>query len=273
MPQAPKVPQTLVIHQASITNDDAGADDTTEATSAATEGCWSKKPSLYDYPYSPTRSMRDWNRLWANTAVLMGGGLTALGILELLPQESTAWNSHENGKTPLFKRWLRHVKEGPVWDGDKFIFNFVLHPYAGAAYYMSARSCGFNYWGSFVYCFCISTFFWEYGFEAFNEIPSAQDIVVTSVVGSIMGEAFYHAKRHIMSNGYRIFGSRSLGYVAAFFCDPVNEVLGYFRGDQRRAIRRFDGVPRNMASASGGFVFNPTSRTGMRYGLTLTYSF
>ena len=29
----------------------------------------------------PTRSMRDWNRLWANTAVLMGGGLTALGIL------------------------------------------------------------------------------------------------------------------------------------------------------------------------------------------------
>ena len=76
-----------------------------------------------------------------------------------------------------------------------------------------------------------------------------------------------------MSNGYRIFGSRSLGYVAAFFCDPVNEVLGYFRGDQRRAIRRFDGVPRNMASASGGFVFNPTSRTGMRYGLTLTYSF
>ncbi len=32
LPQAPKAPQTLVIHQASITNDDAGADDTTEAT-------------------------------------------------------------------------------------------------------------------------------------------------------------------------------------------------------------------------------------------------
>ena len=158
--------------------------------------------------------MRDWNRLWANTAVLMGGGLAALGVLELLPQESTAWNSHENSKTPLFKRWLRHVKEGPVWDGDKFIFNFILHPYAGAAYYMSARSCGFNYWGSFVYCFCVSTFFWEYGFEAFNEIPSAQDIVVTSVVGSIMGEAFYHAKRHIVSNGYRVLGSRALGYGA-----------------------------------------------------------
>ncbi|WP_289735825.1 DUF3943 domain-containing protein [Paramuribaculum intestinale] len=273
LPQVAKVPQTLVLHQASATNDDAGADDTTRTVSVNAEGCWSKKPSLYDYPYSPTRSMRDWNRLWANTAVLMGGGLAALGILELLPQESTAWNSHENSKTPLFKRWLRHVKEGPVWDGDKFIFNFVLHPYAGAAYYMSARSCGFNYWGSFVYCFCISTFFWEYGFEAFNEIPSAQDIVVTSVVGSIMGEAFYHAKRHIMANGYRIFGSRALGYIAAFFCDPVNEVMGYFRGDQRRAIRHFDGASRSTASASGGFVFNPASRTGMRYGLTLTCSF
>lgn len=237
------------------------------------EGCWSKKTSLYDYPYSPTRSMRDWNRLWANTAVLMGGGLTALGVLELLPQESTAWNSHENGKTPLFKRWLRHVKEGPVWDGDKFIFNFILHPYAGAAYYMSARSCGFNYWGSFVYCFCVSTFFWEYGFEAFNEIPSAQDIVVTSVVGSIMGEAFYHAKRHIVSNGYRVLGSRALGYVTAFFCDPVNEVMGYFRGDQRRAIRRFDGQSKAQASASGGFVFNPAASVGMRYGISLKCSF
>ena len=217
--------------------------------------------------------MRDWNRLWANTAVLMGGGLAALGVLELLPQESTAWNSHENSKTPLFKRWLRHVKEGPVWDGDKFIFNFILHPYAGAAYYMSARSCGFNYWGSFVYCFCVSTFFWEYGFEAFNEITSAQDIVVTSVVGSIMGEAFYHAKRHIVSNGYRVLGSRALGYVTAFFCDPVNEVMGYFRGDQRRAIRRFDGQSKAQASASGGFVFNPAASVGMRYGITLKCSF
>ena len=93
-----------------------------------------------------------------------------------------------------------------------------------------------------MYCFCISTFFWEYGFEAFNEIPSAQDIVVTSVVGSIMGEAFYHAKRHIMSNGYRIFGCAPWAMWQPF-CDPVNEVLGYFRGDQRRAIRHFDGVP------------------------------
>ena len=144
-----------------------------------------EKLTLYDYPYSRTRSMPDWKKLWLNTGILMTAGVSTMLILEALPADATAWNKTENAKIPPFKRWWRNVHDGPVWDGDNLVFNYILHPYAGAAYYMGARSNGFNMWGSFLYTFCISSFFWEYGFEAFNEIPSIQDLLITPVVGTI----------------------------------------------------------------------------------------
>lgn len=230
--------------------------------------------TLYDFPYSRTRSMPMWNRLWVNTAILMGAGVTTMCVLEALPADATAWNKSENSKVPLFKRWWRHVHEGPVWDHDNLVFNYVLHPYAGAAYYMGARSNGFNMWGSLLYSFCISTFFWEYGFEAFNEIPSIQDIIITPVVGAILGEGFYLTKRHIVNNGYRLFGSKVLGYVVAFLVDPLNELTGYFRGDQRKLARRAD---MRRQAKEGGFDIStwvaPSSNHGLQGGFTISYTF
>lgn len=224
--------------------------------------------TLYDLPYSRTLSMPDWKHLWINTSVLMGAGVTTMVILESLPSDATAWNKKENAKVSMWDRWVRHVKIGPVWDHDNLVFNYLLHPYAGAAYYMSARSCGFNCWGSFLYSFCISTVFWEYGFEAFNEIPSVQDLVITPMVGSILGEGFYLVKRHIVSNGYRLAGSRILGYAVAFLVDPLNECIGYFRGDQRHQTRRTSA----LNGLSAGSWIAP-SRSGVSGGISLSYQF
>ena len=226
------------------------------------------RPTLYDYPYSRTRSMPMWNRLLVNTSVLVGGGITTMLVLEALPDDVTAWNRYEDKKVSMWKRWVRNVKQGPVWDGDNPVFNYILHPYAGAAYYMGARSCGFNCWGSFLYSFCISTFFWEYGFESFNEIPSVQDLIITPVVGSLVGEGFYLAKRKIVENGYRVLGSKVLGYICAFFVDPMNEVVGYFRGDQKKQLRRQGSA----ASFDSGLWLSPTSK-GMVGGISLKFNF
>lgn len=189
-------------------------------------------PVIYDLPYSWITSVPDKGRLMANTGVLFGAGFTMLGILQLLPEDATAWNKAEIAHTNPFKRWWKHVKEGPTWDKDKSIFNQVLHPYAGAAYYMSARSQGCNVWQSWAYSAFISTIFWEYGIEAFNEIPSTQDLIITPLGGLILGETFYILKRHIVDHDYRLFGSRPLGYVVAFIADPLNEALGYLRGNR-----------------------------------------
>ncbi|MCM1293632.1 MAG: DUF3943 domain-containing protein [Bacteroides sp.] len=225
-------------------------------------------PTLYDLPYSRTLSIPNWKHLWINTGVLVGAGVTTMIILEALPSDATAWNKKENAKTSMWKRWVRNVKAGPVWDKDNLVFNYLLHPYAGAAYYMGARSCGFNCWGSFLYSFCISSFFWEYGFEAFNEIPSVQDLVVTPLVGSILGEGFYLLKRHIVERGYRLWGSRVLGYAVAFLVDPLNECIGYFRGDQRHQIHRTEAVDRLKASS-----WIAPSSSGLSGGISLTYTF
>ncbi|MBD5213861.1 MAG: DUF3943 domain-containing protein [Bacteroidales bacterium] len=190
-----------------------------------------KQPCIYDMPYSLSGNYPNYRRLAANTAVLFAGGFTTLAILDFLPENSTAWNKKEEAEVPMAERYLNHVMDGPHWDHDKAIFNYVLHPYAGAAYFMSARSQGLNFWYSALYSFGVSTIFWEYGIEAFMEIPSIQDLIITPVVGSLLGECMYHGKRYIVEHDYRLLGWKPLGYVAAFLCDPVNEFLGYFRGN------------------------------------------
>ncbi|MBQ6279404.1 MAG: DUF3943 domain-containing protein [Muribaculaceae bacterium] len=181
--------------------------------------------SIYDLEYSKAFSCPNKKRLIQNTAALYVAGVAALGILELLPENATAWNKEELHKTPFFKRWWMHVKKGAVWDRDNWVFNYVLHPYGGAAYYMSARSQGLNALQSSLYSFGVSTFFWEYGIEAFMEYPSVQDLIITPVVGSIIGEQFYKIKRHIVANNYRLLNSGFLGHLVCFLVDPVNEFM------------------------------------------------
>ena len=187
--------------------------------------------SPYELPYSMHNTGgANWGRMWANTAVLTGAFVGTLFVLEMLPEDATAWNRASIQSVPMFKRWRRNIFYlNPEWDHDKFIFNYVLHPYAGAAYFMAARSCGFSYWGSLFYSFCISTFGWEFGIEAIMERPSYQDIVITPVVGSLFGELMYKAKRSMIARGYEVAGSRLFGRVLCFFCDPVNFVVDLFR--------------------------------------------
>ena len=121
---------------------------------------------------------------------------------------------------------------------------------------MSARTQGCSAINSFLYGFAVSTIFWEYGIEAFNEIPSYQDMFITPIVGAIMGEAFYKLKRRILQDDTCLFGSRLLGNITLFLIDPVNEVLGLIYGNDAR---------RNAA-----FSVRPTAQ-GMQASLSLSF--
>lgn len=194
--------------------------------------------TIYAFPELNTNlgfSHPDWKRMWINTGVLTGAYVAALFTLEMLPEDATNWNRAEFHDVPLGVRWRNHVlKEGPEWDHDEPMFNMILHPYAGAAYFMAARSCGFSFWGSMLYSTCISTIAWEFGIEAFMERPSYQDIFITPLVGSVIGEGFFRVKRYLVANNYRLFGSPVLGNIAAFLVDPVNEVVGLVGGNPAR---------------------------------------
>lgn len=225
--------------------------------------------SPYLLPYSVSGSSPDWHRLWINTATLSGAFVGTLLVLECLPEDATSWNRAELQDVPLFKQWHDHViKEGPEWDHDKFYFNYILHPYAGAVYYMGARSCGFNAWQSLLYCTCVSTIGWEFGIEAFMERPSIQDIFITPLVGSLIGEGFYKVKRKIVRNGYTLAGSPIMGNIVVFLVDPVNEVIGLFAGNPCRSK---SVKPASQPQLTSSFVFPATGR--LKAGVSLQYIF
>lgn len=224
-------------------------------------------PSIYELPYSLKTSAPNWHRMWINTAVLSGAFVGTLFVLELLPEDATSWNRAALQKDPFYTRWYNHIfKDGPEWDHDKFIFNYVLHPYAGAAYFMAARSCGFNFYQSLLYSACISTIGWEFGIEACMERPSYQDIFITPLVGSVIGELFYKLKRNIVSHDYTLFGSRAVGNIVVFFIDPVNEVVNLFRGSDTRKLH----LGRKEGKIYSSMV--PTIGRGS-FGITLTCIF
>lgn len=212
--------------------------------------------SPYALPYSRhCTGGQNWHRMWINTAVLSGAFIGTLFTLELLPEDATAWNRAAISEVPMFKRWYRNIFVlNPEWDHDKFYFNYLLHPYAGAAYFMSARSCGFSFWGSMLYSAAISTVGWEFGIEAFMERPSYQDLFITPVVGSLVGEGFYRGKRAIVERGYTLLGSPVLGHIACFLLDPVNEVIDLFRGNPAKTAAKMYEAGRRGPKVSGALV-------------------
>jgi hypothetical protein len=248
---------SLITHNSSVAQDMTYSEPMTDSIN-----------TIYAKPYSFTGRQYDWKRLWINTSVLTGAFVGTLLVLECLPEDATSWNRAEIQTVPLFKRWHQNVCEkGPEWDHDKFYFNYILHPYAGAAYYMGARSCGFNVWQSLLYCSCISTIGWEFGIEAFMERPSIQDLFITPIVGSTIGECFYRLKRKIVDNNYRLAGSPVLGNTVAFVIDPINEVIGLFDGNPARRLAKSREESRLTSS------FLVPSPEGMVPGFSLTYTF
>lgn len=177
--------------------------------------------------YNP---QRDSNRLLYNTGMYAGTALASFGLLWIAPESISKWDKEEIKEDGLLTKWKENVKEGPVFDQDDFVMNYIIHPWAGGVYYMTARGSGYKPWESFTYSFLMSTFFWEYGIEAFAEVPSIQDLVVTPVIGSIIGEGFFIAKGKIIKNNRKVLNSKFLGNTSLFIMDPFNEmldILGY----------------------------------------------
>lgn len=231
--------------------------DTTATSAAEFPLSRGTRPSIYELPYSLTTNVPDWKHLWINSAIFTGAYIGTLAVLECLPEGATNWNRTSIENTPWPKRWWKNVvKKGPEWDGDDVIFNYVLHPYAGAVYFMAARSCGFNFYRSLLYSAIVSTIGWEFGIEGTMERPSIQDIFITPVIGSVVGELFYILKRHIASSGYRLLGSPILGNVVAFIIDPVNEIVGYFGHNPARHLHpQRTGLTSSLTpvAVAGGF--------------------
>ena len=176
-------------------------------------------------------------RLWNQTKVVFVGGFAVMGVIALLPEDISKWDRSEIGKGQLLEKWWENVKAGPVWDNDKWYINYIGHPYFGGVYYQGARKSGYNQWNSFVYSALMSTFYWEYGIEAFAEVPSLQDLVVTPLGGWIYGEWAHHKDYEIRARGGTALGSKTWGNISLFLLDPLGVIDTWVRKKFNKTIQ------------------------------------
>lgn len=169
--------------------------------------------------------------LFNETRNLTFAAVGLAGILWLMPESITNWD--KSGAESLGEKYRNNVRGGPVHDKDDWAINYIGHPIAGAAYYQVARNLNLSPLQSFGYSVLMSTFFWEYGVEAFAEKPSIQDLWVTPIIGSLIGELFYQMEQKIKNNGGTVMGSKKLGKFvmvllnpAGSFSNQVNRLLG-----------------------------------------------
>jgi len=188
---------------------------------------WENIQPHIDYYKSPyqisifsTESGEDSARLWSQTKSIFAYGFGVIGVIALLPEDISNWDKEQG----IFNKWSDNVKEGPVWDRDNGPLNLIGHPYFGGVYYQVARKSGYRQWDSFIYSALMSTFYWEYGIEAFAEVPSIQDIVITPVLGWVYGEWAFTTEMSIRADNNEVFGSSLLGSTALIFLDPVDSL-------------------------------------------------
>jgi len=196
----------------------------------------------YNHKYQVYDPIKDPKRLLLNSGLFLGAAAASFGILWVMPESFTNWDKEEMLEYGMFNRWKDNVRAGPVWDEDDFFLNWIMHPWAGAVYFMSARGSGYNKWESFAYSAIMSTFFWEYGIEAFAEIPSWQDLLITPILGSLLGEQFFRWKGNIIENERKVLNSKFLGGTSLFIMDPFNQLLDGFGYKTKNKIQTYSAI-------------------------------
>ena len=185
-----------------------------------------KKPfklDIYQPKHRITAKEKDWDYLLGQTGVIFGFSVVTVGLMTLLPESITKWDEEDRDISRLGSKWWDNVSDGPIWDEDEHYLNYIMHPYFGGVYYVAARHAGFDEFESFLYSFAMSTFFWEYGVEAFAEIPSIQDVIVTPLFGALAGELMYVKEQEIIAKG-KVLGSETLADVSLFLLNPVGHI-------------------------------------------------
>ena len=137
----------------------------------------------------PTPEEPDWRGIRRDTGYFLGYQFAVIGILYFAPEDVSGW-SDEDKEEYSFDKWWDNVSDPVVRDGDVWWINYITHPYWGGTYYIRARERGLNRTQSFWYSALLSTLY-EYGAEALFEPVSVEDLLVTPLLGSLVGEYLF----------------------------------------------------------------------------------
>lgn len=128
---------------------------------------------------------------------------SSMGIfLLLMPDDITNWHKQDKFKlNVMMSQYKSSFTKPPVIDFDYWYINYLGHPYQGSFYFNSIRSRGGTFWESTLFNLGQSCF-WEYVWEGGLEQPSIQDLLVTPIFGSLVGELSHRATKSMARNGF-----------------------------------------------------------------------
>jgi len=143
-----------------------------------------------------------WKKIGRAELFIGGAELFGITVLMLSPKEVTGWSP--DWTQDAWRNMKRSLSMAPVWDDDDWQINYVGHPIAGSIYYNSLRSQNASIFHSFLFA-TAQSFIWEYIIEATAEKPSTQDLFITPIVGSILGESIHRLTMSMRRNGFNFF--------------------------------------------------------------------
>jgi hypothetical protein len=180
-------------------------------------------PTLYDYDApDPDRDGVNYARaaanvLWVDWAIWQ-----------------VAWARHKDW-APVDRESLeRNLHSGFEFDVDTLRTNFFGHPFHGNLQFNAARGAGLSFWESFAYN-AAGSVAWEFFSE--REKPSYNDLVATTLAGTMLGEITYRLSSAIL-NDTKSGGTRLWRELAA---SAVNPMRGFNRLYTGQAW--YDGPP------------------------------
>jgi|GEM_PF-2366138 len=205
----------------------------------------------------------DWDGIWRDVGILGGAQVGAAAVLFALPESVSKWSSEDKKST--FTDYADNFTK-PGFDNDEFYINYVLHPYWGATYYIRGRERGLDQASSFVFSALVSAMY-EFGIECFFEKPSVQDLIVTPVVGSLIGAYLFEPWRESIKSKQEL---RWYDHVALVVTDPIGVLsLGVEKmfGVKTTVTVRYP-VPKSVAGSQ-----ERTSENSKQVGLAMKFSF
>ncbi len=176
----------------------------------------------------PEQPFGRYQKLVNHSAAIALLAIGSIALLYVAPESVSGWKEEDKDMSwdELSSRYCRKVSSGPVVDEDENWINYIGHPYFGGIYYTHARNIGYTRTEAFMFSLAMSTIIYEYGFEAFFEQPSIQDLIFTPFWGAMVGEFFLFTGAKIKANNNKLLGSQTFGKICLVLMDPIGYTIG-----------------------------------------------
>lgn len=142
----------------------------------------------------------NWTRLKRAEALSLTSQLAGMAFLQAIDAWDTQHRPFSNYKNNLKEAWT----SPPQWEDDSYWYNYIGHPYTGAFTYNLMRSQAASPLASWLFS-CSQSLIWEYTLEATEQHPSAQDLLITSNLGSLLGEGVHRLTKKMRQGGFSRF--------------------------------------------------------------------